>query len=78
MLNRTIQPHITEPTEFNLHLKPYRHFTLDNGTNVYAVEAGEQDVLMLELVFNAGNWYEDKNIIAGSANFLLKNDLIAK
>jgi predicted Zn-dependent peptidase len=54
-------------------MKPYQHFTLDNGTNVYAVEAGEQDVLMLELVFNAGNWYEDKNIIAGSANFLLKN-----
>ncbi len=73
MLNRTIQPHITQPTEFNLHLKPYQHFKLDNGTNVYAVEAGEQDVLMLELVFNAGNWYEEKNIIAGSTNFLLKN-----
>jgi len=78
MVNRTIQPHITQPTEFNLHLKPYQHFTLDNGTNVYAVEAGEQDVLMLELVFNAGNWYEDKNIIAGSTNFLLKNGTSSK
>jgi predicted Zn-dependent peptidase len=73
MLNRTIQPHITQPTAFNLHLKPYQHYVLDNGTNVYAVEAGEQEVIMLELVFNAGNWYEEKNIIAASTNFLLKN-----
>lgn len=73
MLNRTQSPAITQPVDFHLHLKPYRHFVLDNGTNVYAVEAGEQDVLMLELVFSAGNWYEDKNIIAASTNFLLKN-----
>lgn len=73
MLNRTQAPTITQPVDFNLHLKPYRHFVLDNGTNVYAIEAGEQDVMMLELVFNAGNWYEDKNIIAASTNFLLKN-----
>lgn len=78
MLNRTITPHITQPTEFNLHLKPYQHYVLDNGTNVYAIEAGEQEVLMLELVFNAGNWYEDKNIIAASTNFLLKNGTKAK
>ncbi len=73
MLNRTIQPNITQPVDFNLHLKPYNHFTLDNGTNVYAIEAGEQDVLMLELVFDAGNWFEDKKVIAASTNFLLKN-----
>ncbi len=78
MLNRTTQPHITEPTEFNLHLKPYQHYVLDNGTNVYAVEAGEQEVLSLELVFNAGNWYEEKNIIAASTNFLLKNGTNSK
>ena len=28
---------------------------------------------MVELVFFAGNWYEDKNIVAGTTNFLLKN-----
>lgn len=28
---------------------------------------------MVELVFYAGNWYEDQNIVAGTTNFLLKN-----
>lgn len=73
MLNRTIQPIITEPIDFSLHLKPYQHYTLRNGINVYAIEAGEQDVLQLELVFDAGNWYEDKNAIAAATNFLIKN-----
>ena len=73
MLNRTIQPTITQPVDFNLYLKPYHHFALDNGVDVYAIEAGEQEVLMLDLVFDAGNWFEDKKVIAASANFLLKN-----
>jgi zinc protease len=73
MLNRTIQPSITQPTNFNLHLKPYQHCVLSNGTNVYAVEAGEQEVVSVELVFNAGNWYENKKAIAAATNFLIKN-----
>lgn len=56
-----------------LQLKPYNHFTLDNGVPVYSIDAGAQDVLMLEWVFYAGNWYEEKNIVAATANFLLKN-----
>jgi len=27
---------------------------------VYAIDAGEQEVLMAEIVFYAGNWYEEK------------------
>lgn len=73
MLNRTIQPNITQPVDFNLHLKPYNHFTLDNGVDVYAIEAGEQEVMMLELVFDAGNWYEDFKASAAATNFLIKN-----
>lgn len=73
MLNRKILPNIINPTDFKLGLKPYTHFKLDNGINVYAVEAGEQEVLMLELVFNAGNWFEEKNIVAATTNFLIKN-----
>ncbi len=40
---------------------------------VYSINAGAQEVTLIELVFNAGNWYEDQNIVAGTANFLLKN-----
>ena len=46
---------------------------LDNGTEVYAVNAGEQDVLSIEWVFYAGNWQEEKNLIAATTNYLLKN-----
>ena len=73
MMNRTQQPAITEPIHLHLHLQPVRHFTLDNGVPVYAVEAGAQEVVQLELVFHAGNWYEQKNIQAATTNFLLKN-----
>ncbi len=73
MLNRKEHPITKSPLDYSLDLKPYSFYTLDNGTPVYAIEAGEQEVMHLELVFDAGNWYENKNIIAASANFLVKN-----
>ena len=73
MTNRKETPKIFDPVELDLQLKPYRSFTLDNGVPVYAIDAGAQDVVMVELVFYAGNWYEDKNIVAATANFMLKN-----
>lgn len=73
MLNRTQAPKVFDAVEFDLQLKPYRQFNLDNGVPVYTVDAGAEDVIMLEFVFYAGNWYEEKNIIAGTTNFLLKN-----
>jgi zinc protease len=78
MLNRTIQPSITQPIDFDLQLKPYQNFVLDNGVQVYAIEAGEQEVLQLELVFDAGIWYEDKKVVAAATNFLLKNGTTSK
>ncbi len=71
--NRKETPKIFDAVEFNLQLKPCQRFTLDNGVPVYAVDAGAEDVLMVELVFKAGNWYEDKNIVAATTNFMLKN-----
>jgi len=73
MLNRKIAPDIKDAVEFNLQLKPSEHFTLDNGVPVYSINAGAQEVTLIELVFYAGNWYEDQNIVAGTTNFLLKN-----
>ncbi len=40
MLNRTIAPPIKDAIDFNLQLKPYNKFTLDNGIEVYAIDAG--------------------------------------
>jgi len=73
MLNRKIAPEIKDAVDFNLQLKQSEQFTLDNGIPVYSINAGAEEVTMIELVFYAGNWYEDQNIVAGTTNFLLKN-----
>ena len=73
MLNRNSAPEIIDAVDMKLQLQPYTSFTLDNGVPVYTVGGGAQDVLMIELVFFAGNWYEEKNIVAATTNFMLKN-----
>jgi len=72
-VNRKIAPPIIDAVNFHLELKPYEKFTLDNGVPVYAVNAGAEEVMMVELVFFAGNSFEEKNIVAAAANFLLRN-----
>src|SRR5215216_4658885 len=72
-LNRKKAPLIKDAVDFNLQLKPYEKFVLDNGVEIYAITAGAEDVLQIEWVFYAGNWFEDKNLIAASTNYLLKN-----
>ena len=73
MLNRTIAPPIIDATDFNLKLKPYELFHLDNGVPVYAINGGAQDVLQIEMVFYAGNFFERNNGVAAATNYLLKN-----
>ena len=73
MLNRKEAPAIVDAVEMKLQLKPYDHFTLSNGVPVYTIDAGAQEVLLVEWVFYAGNWYEEKNIVAATTNFMLKN-----
>ena len=66
-------PDIIDTAELTLQLQPYNKYQLDNGIDVYAIDGGAQEVLMIEFVFFAGNWYEEKNIVAATTNFLLKN-----
>lgn len=77
-LNRTIAPHIKDAVDYPLSLKPYSFFRLSNGVEVYTVDAGPQDVIQLEFVFDAGNAYEDQNLVAASTNYLLKNGTTSK
>ncbi len=44
-------------------------FTLDNGLPLRVVNAGEQPVLRLELIFRAGSWYE---AVPGAAHFAVR------
>jgi len=78
MLNRTKAPLIKDAIEFKLHLKPYDKFVLDNGVEVFAINAGAQDVLQIELVFSAGNSYETQHTVAAATNHLLKNGTSTK
>lgn len=71
-------PPIVDAVNFKLHLKPYDHFTLNNGVPVYTVDAGAQEVLQMEMVFYAGNWYEQRQGIAAATNFMLKNGTSTK
>ncbi len=73
MLNRTEAPFIKDAIEFDLELKPAEKFTLDNGVQVYAIDAGSQEVLQMELVFFAGNSFEKQHTVAAATNHLLKN-----
>lgn len=72
-LNRTVSPPIKDAVEFNILLKPYQKFFLTNGAPVYYINDGTEEVVMIELVFNAGNSFENKNLVAASTNYLIKN-----
>ncbi|MEJ7611523.1 MAG: pitrilysin family protein [Ferruginibacter sp.] len=73
MIDRKIPPAIIDATEFKLKLPPHELFHLDNGVPVYAISAGAQDVLQVEMVFYSGNFFEDKKGVAAATNYLLKS-----
>ncbi|RFS23429.1 insulinase family protein [Chitinophaga silvatica] len=71
-MNRTTPPPIKDAVEFEIKLRPYEKYTLDNGIPVYVMKSDEQDTLQLELVFPAGSWYESEVLEAAATNFLMK------
>ena len=73
MIDRTIPPPIKNAVDFELRLKPYEKHKLDNGVEVYAINAGEEEVVHIEWLFFAGNSWEDQNLVAATTNHLLKN-----
>ncbi|HEY1115555.1 MAG TPA: pitrilysin family protein [Chitinophagaceae bacterium] len=72
-LDRKQAPPIKDAVDLTLRLKPYEKYVLRNGVHVYAVDAGAEEVVMLDCVYLAGNWYEEKNLVAATTNFMLKN-----
>ncbi|KIC96441.1 M16 family metallopeptidase [Flavihumibacter solisilvae] len=73
MINRKKAPAYKDAVEFDLKLKPYEKYVLRNGVEVYAINAGAEELIQVEWVFRAGNWYEKQNLVAPATNFLLKN-----
>ncbi|HYE55744.1 MAG TPA: pitrilysin family protein [Chitinophagaceae bacterium] len=73
MLNRTNAPNIIDAVHLRPELPKYKKHVLRNGVEVYLLNMGTQDTLMINWVFYAGNWYEEKKMVAAAANHMLKN-----
>ncbi len=69
-LNRKIPPlsHQVNKIEFLDVIKTQ----LDNGIEVNSINGGSQEILKIDFVFNAGNWFQDKPLIATSTINLMK------
>jgi len=63
---RTAQPQSHEITTLKL-IEP-GHFLLDNGTPVYTIAAGTEDLIKLDLVFNAGSFYQNQPLVSNLTN----------
>jgi zinc protease len=70
MLNRTIQP-IVNPIEHIDYVKAEKRL-LSNGIPVYFVNAGSQDVVKIDFIFEAGTWFQPVNLVASLCNSMLE------
>lgn len=70
---RTEPPPIKDPVEFNIVLPACDVKTLSNGVQVYLLNMGTEDTMMIDWVFYAGNSFEKKKTVAAATNYLLKN-----
>jgi predicted Zn-dependent peptidase len=69
-LNRKIQPHIQLPV--NLRLTDPEILTLKNGVRVVMFNAGTQELVRIEMIFNAGSWFQEKNFISLATNLMIR------
>lgn len=72
-VKRNVAPKIKDPVEFELNLPPCEIHTLSNGVEVYLMNMGTEDTMMIDWVFYAGNCFEKKKTVAAATNQLLKN-----
>src|ERR1700722_16216916 len=72
-VNRKVAPPIKDAIEFELELPAYTKHTLSNGVEVYRIDLGKVDAMMISWIFDAGNSFETKDGVAAAVNALLKN-----
>jgi zinc protease len=71
MLNRTQAPEFKTIDKIDI-IKAKEQF-LDNGIPVYTIDAGSQELTRVEFIFKAGMFYQDRTLVASTANTLLEN-----
>ncbi len=78
MMNRKQTPLIHDAVSFDYVLSPVREETFQNGIAAYWLNAGTQDVVQIDWVFNAGLWEEPQTAVAQAVGALLKNGTTSK
>ncbi len=72
-IDRKMSPPTVDAAHLHIELPLYEKHVLSNGVEVYLFNLGTQETMMVNWIFDAGNWNEQKNLVAASANHLLKN-----
>lgn len=71
MLNRTLVPGSNQVNDIKF-LEPQQQ-ELDNGIKVYTINAGKQDLVRIEFIFDNVNYDESKPLQAVAVNHLINN-----
>lgn len=69
MLRRKIQPVFKDIEEIKL--PSLEKFTLKNELKLNLINVPGTDILRIEFLFDAGNWYQEKNLIASTVTSML-------
>jgi predicted Zn-dependent peptidase len=67
ILDRTVPPAFQ--TIDTIHFPKLKHIRLDNGLPLYVINVGNQPIVRLEVIFDAGSWYENT---PSAASFAVK------
>lgn len=70
MLNRTIAPEVNPIEHIDIVQAEKRQ--LSNGIPVSFVNAGSQDVVKIDFIFDAGTWFQPENLVASLCNSMLE------
>lgn len=70
MIDRTLQPKTQELTKFDI-LQPTR-INLPNGIPLSVINAGEQDVVRIDILFAGGRWQQSQKLQALFTNRMLR------
>ncbi len=68
-LNRKQQPEFKNIENINIPVP--EKINLDNGIETYIINAGTQEIIKIDIIFNAGSWYQEKPLIATIVNEML-------
>lgn len=70
MINRTTAPEFKIIDKIDI-IKATAH-KLDNGIPVYTINAGSQELSKVEIIFNAGMYYQNRTLLASTTNTLME------